>query len=219
MTAYEYFTPTIDDIEEVRGNRWLLQTFNFGTTIPKKKLTFNEVILKISKTGSPGDLSVELFESVSELPSGEALSTGTLAEANISTSMSDHSITMSDYLIEGADLDKEYLIVIKAVSGDASNKVSITRASWLEGAGSYDGGRPKITINGGDSWINQSQDLRFSINGDPEPFDERGYGTILNIATGTAGTRAIRKEYPIEEGLIAGTTKQIGSPELIEQKW
>ena len=30
---------------------------------------------------------------------------------------------------------------------------------------------------------------------------------MVEVATGSKGTRAIRTEYPVEEGLIAGTTK------------
>ena len=32
--------------------------------------------------------------------------------------------------------------------------------------------------------------------------------------TGTAGTKAIDKDYPYTEGLIAGTTKQTENPNL-----
>jgi len=38
-------------------------------------------------------------------------------------------------------------------------------------------------------------------------------GTII-IGTGTIGTRFIETDYPIEEGLIGGTTKQTGKPNL-----
>ena len=35
--------------------------------------------------------------------------------------------------------------------------------------------------------------------------------------SGTAGTRALDKDYPYEEGLIAETTKQTGNPNLEEE--
>ena len=38
-------------------------------------------------------------------------------------------------------------------------------------------------------------------------------GTVSEGA-GTSGTRILRKDYPIEEGLEAGTTKQTGKPYL-----
>ncbi len=44
----------------------------------------------------------------------------------------------------------------------------------------------------------------------------KGNGTVSE-GTGTIGTRIVDKEYPIEEGLIAGTTRQTGNPELEEQ--
>lgn len=31
---------------------------------------------------------------------------------------------------------------------------------------------------------------------------------MVNVATGTIGTRAVNKDYPVDEGIIAGTTKQ-----------
>lgn len=41
----------------------------------------------------------------------------------------------------------------------------------------------------------------------------------VEVATGTIGTRAIEKDYPYTEGLIAGTTKQVGNPNLVEKGW
>ena len=41
-------------------------------------------------------------------------------------------------------------------------------------------------------------------------------GTIIGD-TGTLGTKGISKRYPVEEGLIAGSTKQTGVPYLEEQ--
>ena len=38
-------------------------------------------------------------------------------------------------------------------------------------------------------------------------------GTVT-LGTGTVGTRFIETNYPNEEGLIAGTTKQTGKPNL-----
>ena len=39
------------------------------------------------------------------------------------------------------------------------------------------------------------------------------------VGTGTKGTRYISKRYPVAEGLIAGTTKQTGTPYLeLEEK-
>ncbi len=38
-------------------------------------------------------------------------------------------------------------------------------------------------------------------------------GTVV-VGTGTVGTRFVDKDYPNEEGLIAGTTKQTGDPNL-----
>lgn len=40
-------------------------------------------------------------------------------------------------------------------------------------------------------------------------------GTVTE-GPGTAGTRIIAKRYPVEEGLIAGTTKQTGVPYVEE---
>lgn len=38
---------------------------------------------------------------------------------------------------------------------------------------------------------------------------------MVEVATGTKGTRAVRSDYPVEEGLEAGTTKRYkDSPRL-----
>lgn len=41
---------------------------------------------------------------------------------------------------------------------------------------------------------------------------------MVTVGTGTVGTRFIETDYPNEEGLIAGTTKQDYPLELEEQK-
>ena len=43
-----------------------------------------------------------------------------------------------------------------------------------------------------------------------------GNGTV-EVGTGTVGTRFLNKDWPSEEGLIAGTTKQTGNPNLEEK--
>lgn len=42
-------------------------------------------------------------------------------------------------------------------------------------------------------------------------------GTVTE-GPGTSGTRIVRKDYPVEEGLVAGTTKQVGKPYLVDEK-
>ena len=38
----------------------------------------------------------------------------------------------------------------------------------------------------------------------------------VEVATGTIGTRAVNRNYPVEEGITAGTTKQkTESPSLV----
>ena len=41
-------------------------------------------------------------------------------------------------------------------------------------------------------------------------------GTVT-VGTSSAGTRFVNKDYPVEEGLTAGTTKQVGVPYLEEE--
>ena len=40
---------------------------------------------------------------------------------------------------------------------------------------------------------------------------------MVTEGPGTVGTKIIAKRYPIEEGLEAGTTKQVGKPYLEEE--
>ncbi len=40
--------------------------------------------------------------------------------------------------------------------------------------------------------------------------------TTVTVGTGTIGTRFINTDWPHEEGLIAGTTKQSEDPDLEE---
>ena len=39
----------------------------------------------------------------------------------------------------------------------------------------------------------------------------------VEVGTGSVGTRFVDKDFPVEEGLIAGTTKQTDSPSLEEE--
>lgn len=38
-------------------------------------------------------------------------------------------------------------------------------------------------------------------------------GTVTSVS-GSVGTKVLEKDYPYEEGLIAGSTKQTGKPNL-----
>lgn len=39
---------------------------------------------------------------------------------------------------------------------------------------------------------------------------------MVKVGTGSVGTRFLEKDYPYEEGLVAGTTKQTEEPDLEE---
>ena len=39
---------------------------------------------------------------------------------------------------------------------------------------------------------------------------------MVSEGPGTIGTRIVDKDYPYEEGLVAGSTKQTGNPNLEE---
>ena len=42
---------------------------------------------------------------------------------------------------------------------------------------------------------------------------------MVTSTSGSVGTRVVEADYPYEEGLIAGTTKQTGNPNLEEEAW
>ena len=41
---------------------------------------------------------------------------------------------------------------------------------------------------------------------------------MVTVGTGTSGTRFIKTEWPVEEGLTAGTTKLKESPNLVAEE-
>ena len=41
---------------------------------------------------------------------------------------------------------------------------------------------------------------------------------MVSIGTGSIGTKIVATDYPNEEGLVAGTTKQTGNPNLEAQE-
>ena len=127
---------------------WLAQTFT-----PSDGHTITPVKLKLSRDGLPGTLTVGIKSTDGEgKPTGPDLCLGYTDGNNFVTSSSGAWYTIS--LGEGSFLSKDikYAIVIRASSGDSSNKVL-----WrFDAFGTYVGGNLLNSSNSGSSWTSWS---------------------------------------------------------------
>lgn len=104
--------------------------------------------------------------------------------------------------IENADRAREIVSVTSFVQADVTPAPSAIALSLTSGT-------PTINI-----LMNPSVQALALTLGNSVGFVMRDFGSTITIGTGTIGTRFLDRNYPYEEGLIAGTTKQVGNPSL-----
>jgi hypothetical protein len=152
--------------------------------------------LMLYRTGTPTDnLTIELFATSGELPTGSALSSGSINVATISATSSGtwYEATMSSYsLVSGT----KYALRIKA-----SSNTSLNRFNWCSdgSSASYSGGALSYSENSGSSWTTPTtEDTMFEIYGalvginfDSEAHAGDSTGTSLTHAHTCSGDNRI----------------------------
>lgn len=158
-TTYESYTSGEDTDHEIYGDNWAAQTFTVNTTVH----TVSQLQIKAYKTGSPGTVTVSIRHTDdSGDPFGEDITSGTIdADAEFSGSSPGdwETVTVTETSLEYMET---YAIVVRAVGGDASNKVH-----WrANSAGSYSGGKRYYSASAGSSWSAASAvDHMFKVDG------------------------------------------------------
>lgn len=169
-TRQEYYIEGADTDSYVHGVTWYSQTFT-----PANAHTIAWLKLKLSRTGSPGTVTVSIRATDGNgHPTGPDLTSGTLNGNTLTTSSSGgwYAIHLTPYALSASI---KYAIVVRAPSGDGSNKVN-----WLGDWSSptYAGGNFEWSGDSGSTWNTESgRDFMF------EDWESGGSGTHSNIHT------------------------------------
>ena len=138
-SLYESFNVGDDAAQQVYGNNWYAQTF-----LTTSAHTVSEVRLKIYRVLLPGTFTVSIRATDAGDPSGADLTSGTI-DGDILTANAAgdwYTIELTEYDLEDATT---YAIVVRAVSGNATNYVG-----WrYDNAAGYAGGSESDSANGG----------------------------------------------------------------------
>jgi len=152
MRLYQYYNTNDDSDRDIYKNNWSAQTFT-----PQADQLLGAVKLKLFRTGTPGTITVSLRNTQNGKPVGGDLCSGTIEGENITDNTSGEWYEIS--LGDGYNLDvgTQYAIVVKAPTGDTSNKLSwradITSPTFTGGThcSSTDSGVDWGTISGVDT--------------------------------------------------------------------
>ena len=162
MRKYQYYDTGDDGDYDGYTANWLAQTFT-----PQATHMISKVKLKLFRVGDPGTITVSIKATTSGKPSGADLCKGTIEglDLTLDTNGEWYEITLGDgYTVsKGA----QYAIVVRAPSGDSSNKVS-----WRADKTSptYTGGTYCSSSDSGVDWgIISGADCMFEEWGTGEP--------------------------------------------------
>lgn len=119
MRKYQYYNTNDDDDRDIYLANWGAQTFT-----PAVDHVIGKVKLKLFRVGDPGTITVSIKPTSGGKPVGADLCSGIILGTDITLDSNGdwYEISFGD----GFDLDigAQYAIVVRAPSGDASNKVS-----------------------------------------------------------------------------------------------
>lgn len=155
-TPQQLFAYTEDSSTNVYGTHWATQTFTTGSS----GYTVDSIGLKIYRVDSCGVLTVSIRATAGGQPTGADLTSGTLAQTNMTTSTDGEweHVDLTDYSLSASTT---YALVVKATSGDASNKVV-----WLldSSSPSYSGGSLGTSTDSGSTWsMDTNKDCMFAV--------------------------------------------------------
>lgn len=117
------------------------------------------VKLKLFKTGSPGNITIELQGVTASKPNNVTLASGTTNGDTLTADSGGEWRTITFETPYSIVNGNEYAIVIKPTGGDVDNATN-WRADWIDPG--YGNGAYCYTINGGTSWTRSTDwDLMF----------------------------------------------------------
>ena len=182
MRKYQYYDQGDDGDYDGYTANWLAQTFTVQTSHMVSK-----VKLKLFRVGDPGTIRVSIKNTTAGKPSGADLCFGTIEGTDITENTNGewYEITLgSGYTFEAGLM---YAIVVRAVGGDSSNKVS-WRANLVDAT--YSGGTTCTSSDSGVDWG--------IISGADFMFEEWGVGDIVP----TLGVWGLLPKSQIDSELI-----------------
>ena len=138
-TLYERYNTNDDDTNLFFSHYWQAQTFTVGNTGANEDHNITSVKLKMSRTGSPGTITVSIRAvDVNGKPTGADLTSGTTDGDTLTTDAAGEwrEITLTSY---GLSASTKYAIVVRISGGDISNNISwrIDGSTPTYGGGSY----------------------------------------------------------------------------------
>jgi hypothetical protein len=194
-SLYEYFTET-DGVEttwDITSAKTILaQTFTIGTTGVNQTHTVEEILLQLTKGGTPaGNLTIEIRETTAGAPNSSVLATGTIAMSAIGAI----SWVSCSNLIGNMQLSAstKYALCIHHLSTvTAANKISW---SGEQSSSQYSGGTAYYSIDNGATWTavtdtSSTWDFDFQIFGDDFKGTLCTYQDVINKAGSGANATA-----------------------------
>ena len=157
---HTYCEVASDNQTTIYGANWVAQTF---TTPAEYAYTITEVQLNLIRTGTAGTLTAQIKRASAGVPTGNALCSGTLSGALVSTSAAAwYSITMTAET--ALEANATYAIVLSDVTAASS----VNCVSWrFVNAGGCAGGSAATSSDMGLAWTTQTYDLNYAIWGNP----------------------------------------------------
>lgn len=183
---------------EVADVIWHNQSFTIGNTGANLTFNISSIDLKLSAPATPAAaLTIEVYNADPDgNPTGTAISTGSVAAANVGAAIVWHNIPMSSTTLKAST---KYSIVFSSPTSTAGVGYNI-RADTT--APSYGGGTGSTSSNSGTTWGALAQDAIFQVNGG----DYTGTLCTLADAVNKAGVNA--SSSATNESLVSDFVKQ-----------
>ncbi len=198
FTATDYYEDGDDSQGVVRGALMLCQSFtaDANTTVAGAQL-------KLWRTGNAGTVTVGLYATTAGKPSGSALTSGTIAAEDLTTSQGGDWAEITFSSTQALSQSTVYALVLSAASGDLYNSVY-----WRHDSTSptYSGGSYGASTDSGTNWtMYATSDLMFRmvISGTPSAtITLNSSADIFN--SGHVGA-LWRLTHTVESETVAGT--------------
>jgi len=180
-TRYEYYNTGHNVGLQIRGDWWVCQTF---TPSIAHTITSVELMLYRLEGDSPGTVTVSIRATdVNGHPTGSDLASGTTDGDALPTSSGTwEEIAITTLIPYVLAVDTKYVIVVRALSGDADNLVVWRGVE----TGIYTGGKSYRSTDGGVTWADPYADIDLM-------FEE--WGTVASELTGRLTVKETQLRY------------------------
>lgn len=202
---YDYYITGDDTGIDAAGSTWISQSFT--STADYNAVGVN---LNLFRIGQPGTVTVSLRTSDANKPTGADLASGTISGNSLTTNVGGewrYIVFSSSYTIEDANT---YAIVVRATTGDSSNKVywrtDATSPTYTTGSigDSSDNGSSWTAYSIGDSMFKVAAEdgnsAALTLDATADIFDDDHVGSIWQI-THTVESESVSGQF---YGGIAG---------------